>query len=190
MKIWKIAVIAIVIVMVVVLAGVAAMAFIMFDVMSNTATGTEKLTPIGDVAGKALVVYDPGVTGTAKAAAGIVARELQAEGYVVDLAGVKSATAADVSGYDVIVVGGPTYAGNLSGSAKTYLENLKPSADVRIGIFATGSVEPESDDLAYMVQFVAGPSENIPQGIKVAMKLIQTDDTDKKCATFVTVLLQ
>lgn len=190
MKLWKIGVIAIAIVIVVVLAAFAGMSMIIFDVMSITATGSETLTPPGSVAGKALVVYDPGVSGTAKTAADTVARDLQAEGYVVDLAGVKSTAAASASGYDVIVVGGPTYVGNLSSSARAYLDNLDPSTEAKIGVFSTGSMEPESNDPAYVLKFVTGLPEDSPLKVKTAMKLIQTDDTDKKCAAFVTAILR
>lgn len=188
MKIWKIAAIGIAILIVVVLTGFAGMACIMFDVMSNTATGSETLKPAGSSAGKALVVYDPGVSGTAKTAAGTIAADLQAKGYTVVLAGVKSQAAADASGYDVIVVGGPTYAGNASSSVQAYMKTLTPKEGARVGMFATGSVEI-NDEAMLREQVCSLPADSSLE-VAEAMKLAQGEDTDKKCAEFVAALLQ
>ncbi len=49
--------------------AIAIPAFLYMDVMSYTATGSETLNPAGASAGRALVVYDPGVSGAAKNAA-------------------------------------------------------------------------------------------------------------------------
>jgi len=72
-----------------------------------------------------MVVYDPGITGTAKNVADSIAKDLQAKGYRVELAGISSSKADNTSDYSVIVVGGPIYAGNASSSVKEYLKNLK-----------------------------------------------------------------
>jgi flavodoxin len=188
MKIWKIAAIAVAILIVVVLAGFAGMACIMFDVMSNTATGSETLTPAGNSVGKALVAYDPGVSGAAKTAAGKIAADLQENGYTVVLAGVKSQAAADVSGYDVIVVGGPIYAGNASSSVQAYLKALTPKDGARIGVFATGSTE--IDDEAMLREQVCSLPADSSLEVDEVMKIAQGEDTDKKCADFVAALLQ
>lgn len=37
--------------------------FIIFDVMSYTAVGSDILKPSGNATGKAVIAYDPGVTG-------------------------------------------------------------------------------------------------------------------------------
>jgi len=190
MKLLKIGLIAVAIVILVVLAAFAGMAALFMDVMSYTATGSETLNPAGTPAGNALVVYDPGVSGTAKNAAVSMASELLSQGYVVELAGVRSAAAANVSGYDIIIVGGPTYAGNVSSSIAAYLNSLNAPADATIGIFATGSVGPENDDPAYMRKFVAGIPDDSPLKITSAVKLVSQDDINKKCAVFVTGLLQ
>ncbi|MGZ7050281.1 MAG: hypothetical protein ACXVHO_09770, partial [Methanobacterium sp.] len=96
----------------IVLVAVASLGFAFYDVMSYTATGSEKLDPAGTMVGKALVVYNPGISGASKNVASKIAQNLQAKGYAVDLAGISSTTAKNTSGYNVIVVGGPVYAGN------------------------------------------------------------------------------
>ncbi|MGZ7120121.1 MAG: hypothetical protein ACXVH2_10455, partial [Methanobacterium sp.] len=83
--------------------AIVAAGFVFFDVMSYTATGSEKLDPAGTALGKALVVYDPGLSGGAKDAATKIGYNLQSSGYDVILAGVKSSTAANITGYKVIV---------------------------------------------------------------------------------------
>ena len=77
------------------------------DLAAYTATGSRTLTPAGTSIGKALVAYDPGLSGTAKGVANKIASDLQASGYTVTLAGIKSSAAAQTSDYGVIVAGGP-----------------------------------------------------------------------------------
>jgi hypothetical protein len=96
------------------------------DAVSYTATGSETLSPTGAAVGKALVVYNPGLPGGAKDAASKIAVGLQSNGYMVVLAGVRSAVAGNTSGYDAIVVGGPIYAGKPVGSIQGYLNGLNP----------------------------------------------------------------
>jgi menaquinone-dependent protoporphyrinogen IX oxidase len=177
----------------------AASLFIFMDLMSYTATGSETLSPAGTSAGQALVVYDPGVSGAAKNAAVIIAKDLQSKGYSVNLTGVRSATTLSVSGYDVIVVDGPVYGDKLGSSVQTYLQNLNASQQAKIGVFATGTVAPKSNDSAYMIKFIANLPDNSPVKVKSARKLVTdingnaVDKTsgyvDKQCSEFVAELL-
>ncbi len=86
--------------------GFACFSLVIFDVPGSLATGTHPL-PNEAAIGKAIVVYDPGLTGGAKDIATKIGYDLQDAGYDVLLAGVKSSSASDLSGYDVVVVGGP-----------------------------------------------------------------------------------
>jgi hypothetical protein len=101
-----------------------------------------------------------------------------------------------VSGYDVIVVCGPTYWDTFGGSAKSYLQNLGASPGARIGAFATGIGAPKSNDPAYMVKFVTNLPDDSPVRVKSAMKLVTDmngnyagDDLDRQCSEFVSGLL-
>jgi flavodoxin len=190
MKIKTIAIGIVLVIVLVIVVAISGMAFLFMDVMSYTATGSETLSPAGTAAGNALVVYDPGVSGTTKNVAITIADDLQAKGYKVELAGVKSSAAADVSAYDVIVIGGPTYVGNISSSIRGYLQGLEPSTNAMVGVYATGSVEPESNDPAYMVRFVAGLPDDSTLQIKAAAKVLSSGDADQQCDEFVTALLQ
>lgn len=188
MKIKKIAMgIGLVIILIIVVT-IVAMGFIFLDTMSYTATGSETLSPAGNMTGNALVVYDPGISGFAKDVAVKMAEDLQSKGYMVTLAGVRSSAAANVSSYDVIVAGGPTYAGNVSSSIKSYLHDLKPAPGARIGIFWTGS-SPLSIDTTYMHQFVSELPDGVGPKVKSTIKLATSDDVSGRCAGFVTDIL-
>ncbi len=179
---------------------IAVPAFLYLDLMSYTATGSETLNPAGTPVGRALVVYDLGVSGAAKKAAVKIAGDLQSKRYTVDLAGVKSPTAGKASDYDVIIVGGPTYWDMFGGSAKSYLQNLNGSSGARVGVFATGTVAPKNNDSAYMVKFVANLPDGSPVKVKSAMKLVTdmngnyvdktSDGIDRQCSDFVADILQ
>jgi menaquinone-dependent protoporphyrinogen IX oxidase len=185
---------------VLIVAVVSAAGFSVYkDLLSYTATGSETLGPAGASAGQALVVYDPGVSGAAKKAAVIIAKDLQSKGYTVNLTGVRSTTATRVSGYDVIVVDGPVYGDKLGSSVQTYLQNLNASQNAKIGVFATGTVAPKSNDSAYMIKFVTNLPDNSPVKVKAAGKLVTdmngsavnktSGHFDKQCSEFVSELL-
>lgn len=180
MKISKRAKIAGIVIVVVIMAVFAFSSVIGTDAMSNLATGSEKLMPSGTPAGKALVVYNPGLFGAAKDAATKIADDLKTDGYEVDLAGIKSAAASNVTGYDIIVVGGPVYGGKVSSSVQSYLKDLTPLAGTKVGAFATGSY------------FRADAKECFPAeaDLKAVMMLFNGDDADKNSAEFVAALLQ
>jgi menaquinone-dependent protoporphyrinogen IX oxidase len=168
--------------------------------MSYTARVSKTFSPAGASAGKALVVYDPGVSGAAKKAAVKIAGGLQSKGYTVNLTGVRNTTASSVSGYDVIVVDGPVYGDKLGSSVQTYLQNINASQQAKIGVFATGTVAPKSNDSAYMIKFVANLAENSPVKVRAAGKLVTnmngkavnktSGHFDKQCTEFVSELLR
>ena len=98
---------------------IAAAAVITYDVAGALATDSHPL-PNGAPIGQAIVVYNPGLSGGAKDVATKIGYDLQDAGYNVTLAGVKSDTAADIVGYDVVVVGGPIYGGKPAKSKQEY----------------------------------------------------------------------
>jgi len=120
---------------------------VFLDVASYTATSSQLL--VGPpIMARALVVYDPGLTGAPKAFADDVAARLQ-DDYNVELAGIRSpAATANVSQYAIIVVGGPIYAGNPSASVKSYLGSLKPASEAIVGVFGVGSFNIPNEKVA------------------------------------------
>lgn len=167
------------------------------DVMSFTAIGSVTLNPAEQSSGRALVVYDPGVSGSAKKIAGKIAANLQIKGYTVDLAGVRSRTAGNVSGYEIIVIGGPTYGDRLGKAAKSYLKNLKISPGIRVGVFATGTVKPSCNDPAYLRSFVTSLPADQLVNVKSVVKLVKCNEKnssgsgiDTQCSEFIEELLE
>jgi flavodoxin len=177
-------------IIIVILVAFVSMGFVIYDVMSYTATGSETLNPAGNVVGNALVVYNPGISGDAKNVAAVIAGDLQAKGYKVDLAGINSAEASTTSGYDVIIVGGPIYAGNASSSVKSYLNALKPSEDTKIGVFATGQDPDTAKDKSLLLKEAAPLPEGSQLKIIAVTKFISGDNVNKTAATFVDALLK
>jgi flavodoxin len=148
-KILKI-ILAIFAVLIIIAAAFAAIIFL--DLAAYSATGAQTLTPTGTSVGKALVIYDPGLSGNAKTVADKIAFDLQAANYTVILAGVKSSEASKTVGYSVLVVGGPVYAGSLTVSIKDCLSNLKPDSGAKIGVFGSGQGATSPDDVSQIKQ--------------------------------------
>jgi hypothetical protein len=157
----KIAGIGLAVVLVALVAFVAFMVYVGSDALSSNATGSELIKPDGATTGKALVVYNPGLSGAPKDAATKIANDLRARGYEVMLAGVKSTAAANVSGYDVIVAGGPIYGGKVSPSIESYLRALVPPDNAKVGAFAIGGSNGKPfPDAAWLKATALLPSQN------------------------------
>ncbi len=171
--------------------GIAMGALFCGDIMSYTDTGSKVLNSAGAANGRALVVYNPGLSGAAKNAANEIAGDLQSKGYAVTLAGIKSAAAANTSGYDVIVAGGPMYWGRVSNSVDAYLKALKPQKGVAIGVFGTtGSAEFHDGDIAMFGEQVTTDLGNITLDKKAATQTIRSGDAgNTDCYTLVSAMV-
>jgi flavodoxin len=174
----------------VIIAVFLAAGFIFYDVMSYTATGSQTLNSSVAEVGKALVVYDPGVSGAAENVADTIAHDLQAKGYTVELAGIKSVNAANISSYGVIVVGGPIYAGNASASVREYLKTLNPAEGTNIGVFSTGMDPDVAKNMTLLLKEAAPLPENSTLQIKAAVKIVSLEEDKQKITDFVNTLLQ
>jgi len=140
-------------------------AIILLDVAAYTATGLQTLTPTGISIGKAIVIYDPGLSGTAKGVADKVAVDLQTKSYTVTLAGIKSSAAGTMTGYNIIVIGGPVYAGGLASSAKGAVESLvlNNGQGAKIDVFGSGSGATSPEDIAQIRQSIPERSDETLQ---------------------------
>lgn len=195
-KILKI-ILAIFAVLIIIMVAFAALVFL--DVAAYTATGSQTLIPTGTgTSGKALVTFDPGLSGTAKGVADKVASDLQAKGFTVTLAGIKSSAVANVSGYSVIVVGGPIYAGSPTASVKSFLSNL-PSGQAshgigpyfltRVGVFGSGEGPTSPQDVAMIKNAVPALSDNGTLSNAVVVKIGQSEDLNTRAQDFVNLLI-
>jgi flavorubredoxin len=186
-KVFKI-IIAVFAVIIILFVSVAATIFL--DLAAYTGTGTQTLTPTGNPVGKAIVIYDPGLSGNTKAVADKVASDLQTKGYTVTLAGIKSSVASNVSGFDAIVVGGPVYAGALTGSVKDTLKSIESShgQGTKIGIYGSGQGATTPEDVTQLKQSIPSGSDNsLSQALVV--KIGEKEDLTARAQDFVNQLL-
>ena len=174
---------------VLVIVGISLIAVVIGDVAGNLATGTHPL-PNGAATGKAIVVYDPGLTGGAKDAATKIGYNLQTAGYDVLLAGVKSTAAGNLTGYSVVVVGGPIYAGKPASTVQTYLNNLQPQANAKVGAFGFGSVKIDNSNSTDVMQDVAPLPNGSQVTFNAVLKVTSSDNVNNLCSEFVTALLK
>jgi len=184
-KIFKI-ILAVFAVLIILFVSVAAVIFL--DVAAYTATGTQTLTPIGTSVGKAIVIYDPGLSGNTKTVANQIASDLQTQNYTVTFAGIKSSAAADTSGYSIIVIGGPVYAGALTGSVKDTLSHLSPSQGAKVGVFGSGQGATTPNDVAMLKQSIPANSDATLSNA-VVVKIGEKEDINTRTQDFVNQLL-
>lgn len=164
-------------------------AIFLLDLVAYTATGTQTLTPSGASMGTALVLYDPGLSGASTRVAEKVAAELQSQGLTVTLAGIKSSAASSTAGYNVIVVGGPIYAGVPTASVKDALTNLKPDANTTVGVFGSGQGPTSAEDIAQIRGGVVALQNGGALSDAVVVKVGETEDLDARAADFVDQLV-
>jgi flavorubredoxin len=181
----------VIIILAVLIIAVAIVAIVIFgDIVSYTATGVEIKSPTDTQIGKALVVYDPGLSGAAKNAAENAVDGLASNGYEVTFAGVRSAATGNTSDFNVIVVGGPIYGGKPVSSIQGYLNGLNPPANATIGVFGIGSGTADSTDMHVVASEVAPLPSDSPVALKTAMKIATSENLDSRCQEFITDLLQ
>jgi flavodoxin len=186
-KIFKI-VLAVLAVLIIIFVAFSALIFL--DLAAFTATGTQTLAPSGTSVGNALVVYDPGLSGAAKSVASKIATNLQTHGYTVNLAGIKSSTATHTAGFEVIVAGGPIYAGTPTSSVKDFLNNLKPDQGAKIGVFGSGQGATTPEDVAQIINSSAALQNGGSLTNAVVVKIGSGEDLDTRSADFITQLLK
>jgi flavodoxin len=195
-KIFKIILVILAVIIIVV---VAFAAIIFLDVAAYTATGSQTLTPTGASSGKALVIYDPGLSGTAKGVADKVASDLQTQGYAVTLAGIKSSVVTNTTDYGIVIVGGPIYAGSPTVSVKNFLNNLSPGHTsqgfgpyilTRVGVFGSGQGATTPSDVAMIRSSVAALADNGTLSRAIVVKIGQTEDLNTRASDFVAQLIE
>jgi menaquinone-dependent protoporphyrinogen IX oxidase len=182
----KFLIVGIVVLVVIIALLVSVFAVFTFDLMSYGATASETLNPVGTPVGSALVVYNPGLSGSAKQAATIIAGDFQTKGYTVDLAGVRSKTATNSSSYDIIVVGGPMYFGKATSSIEGYLKTLSQQQPAKLGVFVTtGSSQYQESDFLSLQQQVASATNH-----QATIRMILNGNETQNCADLTAALLQ
>jgi flavodoxin len=184
-KVFKI-ILAIFAVLIIIVVAFGAIFFL--DLAAYTASGSKTLAPTGASIGSALVLYDPGLSGATTRVAEKVAADLQAEGYTVTVAGIRSAEASNTTNYDIIVVGSPIYAGAPTSSVKEFLGNLNPNS-AKVGVFGSGQGATSADDITMIINAV--PSLQSGGGLSgaVVVKIGEKEDLDARASDFVNQLV-
>lgn len=164
-------------------------AIFFLDVAAYTATGSQTLTPTGTSVGNALVLYDPGLSGATTRVAEKVAADLQAKGYTVTLAGIKSSAASNTAGYNVIVVGGPIYAGAPTSSVKGFLGGLTAGSGTKVGVFGSGQGATTPDDVAMIRNAVPALQSGGTLSGAVVVKIGESEDLTARASDLVNQLV-
>lgn len=149
---------------------------------------SETIKPEGDITSKALIVYDPGLTGGTKTAALYMAEDLKSKNYEVTVAGVRSSEATDVSGYDILIVGSPTYGANPTGPVKSYLNGLKPPENITVGVYSLAGSEVQDSNLV-MAQILKDKSIQVKVSSKFGHSAFGASSDKTQYSNFVSQLL-
>ncbi|WP_048198750.1 hypothetical protein [Methanocella arvoryzae] len=110
-----------------------------FDLPGYLATDTEQLSA-DNATSKALIVYDPGIMGMGLRTAYWMGEDLRTRGYDVNLSGIRSGDIENATGYEVVIVIGPTYFGGPTGPISAYLKQVQTKPGARVGVYAVSGL--------------------------------------------------
>jgi hypothetical protein len=165
-------------------------AVIFSDLAAYTATGSKPLQYSGQFMGTALVLYDPGLTGASSKVAQQIADYLFNQNLTVILAGIKSPAAANTTGYDIIVIGGPIYAGAPTASVKDALNNLKHDADAKIGVYGSGQGATTPEDVTAIRAAVPALQNGGALSNAIVVKIGERENLTQRAQDFVQDLIR
>ena len=151
-------------------------------------SGSETLKPEGKVTGKALIVYDPGLSGGTKSAAFHMAKVLKSKSYEVRVAGVRSSDADNLSGYDVLIVGSPTYGAKPTGPIESYLKSLKRPENITIGVYSLSGGDVDDSNLV-MAQILKDKSLQVKVSMKFGNSAFGASADQNQYSNFLSQLL-
>jgi flavodoxin len=163
-------------------------ALFVLDLAAYGATASETLIPTGTSTGTSIVIYNPGLSGAAKVVAEKVAADLQELNYTVTLAGVKSSAASNTADYNIIVIGGPIYAGGLTATVKDTLSSMTIDQGTKVGIYGSGQGTTSPEDIAQIQQSLPPRSDSTLHNA-VIVKIGETEDRDIRARDFVNQLI-
>lgn len=183
LSIWTIIGIVVGIIVIIIIILVAA-----YLVSNSRSSDSETIKPDGSITGKAIIVYDPGLSGGTKTAANYIAEDLKSKGYEVKLAGVRSSDVADISGYDILIVGSPTYGAKPTGPITSYLEGLKNPGNITAGVYALAGSDTQ-DSNVIMAEMLKNKSITVKISVKYGGSAFGASADRNQYAEFVSQLL-
>lgn len=136
----------IIVVVVVLLVGVGAGAFFYFLRRWDSEQPSKKDTlkpEVSKIVGRALIVYHPGATGYTEEVAYAIGKTFQVKGWEVLLDRANSRAISDLSEFNLLCVGSPTYSGSPRPPIVEYINRCSNLENRVCLVFATGSNNPE-----------------------------------------------
>jgi len=139
----------IIVVVVVVLVGVGAGSFYYFLRRWDSEQPSKKDTlkpEVSKVVERALIIYHPGATGYTEEAAYAIGKALQAKGWEVHLDRANSKAISDLSDFNLLCVGSPTYMASARPPIVNYINrctNLEKRACL---VLTTGGADPNESN--------------------------------------------
>ena len=180
-------ILAVITVLIIVVVALGAVVFL--DLAAYTATSSKTLQPQVEPMGTALVLYDPGLSGTSTKVAEQIANDLYDKTLTVTLAGIKSPAAANITGYDIIVIGGPIYAGGPTASVKDALANLQHANAARVGVFGSGQGTTSQEDVDQIRNAVPALQSGGALANAVVVKIGENENLAVRSQDFVNMLI-
>ncbi len=98
---------------------------------------------VPEIAGKTLIIYHPGATGYTEEVAYALGKAFQTKGWEIHLDRANAKTVSDLSDFNLLCVGSPTYAGSPRPPIMNYINRCSGLENKRSLVFATGGVDPE-----------------------------------------------
>lgn len=105
---------------------------------------------------RALVVYQPSLTSAAGDVARWIAEGLNEGGYEVTLNRPGYHLSADISAYDVIVLGGPNYGSNFPEALFEYVDRIEDFGGKRVILFCTAGSSEGKTELEKLASHIRG----------------------------------
>jgi len=126
------------IILAVVVVGMGGVFLLMRKMSSEVVSDLKVSNPEGDE-GVALVVYHPGISDFQRQVNYAFADGLVSNGWRVEITTASSQAPTDLSGYDLLVLGGPVYAGAVAQPVRSYLSGLGDLGGKRTVLIISGS---------------------------------------------------
>jgi len=107
---------------------------------------------------KALIVYQPSISGISSNMAHEIAKGLNDNGYEVTLNNPGDHLTANISEYSIVVFGSPVYAGKTSDAMTNYISKIEDFSKSKFVLYSTGSIPNELKELDVMEKLLNGAS--------------------------------
>lgn len=144
MSVAKIVLIIVLVVVAVVGVGAGVFFYLMRSWDSEQPSKKDTLKPeVSKIVGRALIIYHPGATGYTEEVAYAIGRAFQAKGWEVHLDRANSRAVSDLSDFNLLCVGSPTYSGSPRPPIVDYINRCSNLENRVCLVFATGSNNPE-----------------------------------------------